>query len=118
MRKTIVNADDFGMSAEVNRAIVEAFENNVISSTTLMANMPGFDEACELARRHRLVIKIGLHLNLTSGFPIIISQFEDAPGFANQWDVSRSVNSVQVVKGREARSRWVEKLLICNGPVV
>ena len=32
------------MSAEVNRAIVEAFENNVISSTTLMANMPGFDE--------------------------------------------------------------------------
>jgi predicted glycoside hydrolase/deacetylase ChbG (UPF0249 family) len=40
MRKIIVNADDFGMSAEVNRAIVEAFENNVISSTTLMANMP------------------------------------------------------------------------------
>jgi hypothetical protein len=30
-RKIIVNVDDFGMSAEVNRAIVEAFENNVIS---------------------------------------------------------------------------------------
>ena len=70
MRKIIVNADDFGMSAEVNRAIVEAFENNVISSTTLMANMPGFDEACELAHRHRLVSKIGLHLNLTSGYPL------------------------------------------------
>jgi hypothetical protein len=32
-----------------------------------MANMPGFDEASELAHRHRLVSKIGLHLNLTSG---------------------------------------------------
>ena len=69
-RRIIINADDFGMSAETNRAIVEAFENNVISSTTLMTNMPGFDEACELAHRHRLLCKIGLHLNLTSGYPL------------------------------------------------
>ena len=69
-RKIIVNADDFGMSAEANRAIVEAFENNVISSTTLMTNMPGFEEACELAHRRRLLGKIGLHLNLTSGYPL------------------------------------------------
>ena len=61
-RKIIVNADDFGMSAETNRAIVGAFENNVISSTTLMTNMRGFDEACELAHRHRLLGMIGLHL--------------------------------------------------------
>jgi len=58
------------MSAETNRAIVEAFENNVISSATLMANMPGFDEACELAHRHRLLDKVGVHLNLTSGYPL------------------------------------------------
>ncbi len=69
-RKIIVNAEDFGMSAGTNRAIVEAFENNVISSATLMTNMPGFDEACELAHRHRLLGKIGLHLNLTSGYPL------------------------------------------------
>ena len=69
-RKIIVNADDFGMSAEANRAIVEALDKNVISSTTLMTNMPGFDEACELAHRHRLQGKIGVHLNLTSGYPL------------------------------------------------
>jgi predicted glycoside hydrolase/deacetylase ChbG (UPF0249 family) len=69
-RKIIVNADDFGMSAETNRAIVDAFEKNLISSATLMTNMPGFDEACELAHRHRLLGKIGLHLNLTSGYPL------------------------------------------------
>ena len=58
------------MSAEANRAIVRAFEVNVISSTTLMTNMPGFEEACELAHRHQLVGKIGLHLNLTAGYPL------------------------------------------------
>ncbi|MBS1801647.1 MAG: ChbG/HpnK family deacetylase [Acidobacteria bacterium] len=69
-RKIIVNADDFGMSAEVNRAIVEAFEKNVISSATLMANMPGFEEACALTHSHRLLGKIGVHLNLTEGYPL------------------------------------------------
>ena len=69
-RKIIVNADDFGRSAEVNRAIVEAFHKNVISSATLMTNMPGFQEACELAHSHRLLGKIGLHLNLTEGYPL------------------------------------------------
>src|SRR5258708_1899979 len=82
MRKIIVHADDFGMSAEVNRAIVEAFENNVISSTTLMTNMPGFDEACELAHRHRLLGKIGLHLNLTSGYPFS-SPIRQSPRFCD-----------------------------------
>jgi predicted glycoside hydrolase/deacetylase ChbG (UPF0249 family) len=69
-RNIIVNADDFGKNAETNRAIVEAFENNVISSATVMTNMLGFDEACELAHRHRLLGKIGLHLNLTAGYPL------------------------------------------------
>ncbi|MCU1253294.1 MAG: hypothetical protein JWQ49_6323 [Edaphobacter sp.] len=69
-RKIIVNADDFGISAEVNQAIVEAFNKNLISSTTLMTNMPGCDEACELAHRHRLQGKVGVHLNLTSGYPL------------------------------------------------
>jgi predicted glycoside hydrolase/deacetylase ChbG (UPF0249 family) len=65
-----VNADDFGMSAEINRAIVEAFHKGVISSATLITNMPGFEKACELAHRHRLLGKIRLHLNLTSGYPL------------------------------------------------
>lgn len=69
-RKIIVNADDFGMSAEGNRAIVEAFGNGMISSTTVMTNMPGFDEACELAHRYRFFGKVGVHLNLTSGYPL------------------------------------------------
>ncbi len=67
----IVNADDFGMSSQVNRAIVTCFEKGLISSTTLMANMPGFEEACELAIQHRLTDRIGIHLNLTEGMPLV-----------------------------------------------
>ena len=43
----IVNADDFGRNSRANQRINECFQNNKISSTTVMANMPGFDEAIE-----------------------------------------------------------------------
>lgn len=69
-RKIIVNADDFGLNAEANRAVVDAFDRGLISSATLMANMPGFEEACEMAHRHKLLGKLGVHLNLTVGQPI------------------------------------------------
>jgi chitin disaccharide deacetylase len=71
-RRIIVNADDFGMDSETNRAILDAFAKKLISSTTIMANMPGFNEACELAHRHQLIGKIGVHLNLTAGSPLSV----------------------------------------------
>jgi hypothetical protein len=97
MRKIIVGADDFRVSAEVNRAIVEAFENNVTSSTTLMANMPGFDEACELAHRHRFGEQNRPASEPDLRISIIISHSTMRPVLRYQWDVSRSANSVQVV---------------------
>ncbi|HQX53055.1 MAG TPA: ChbG/HpnK family deacetylase [Planctomycetaceae bacterium] len=67
----IVNADDFGMSSVINRAIVACFDQRLISSTTIMANMPGFEEACTLAAKHQLTDRIGVHLNLTEGTPLL-----------------------------------------------
>ena len=66
----IVTADDFGMSSSVNRAIVLAFRQGWISRASIMANMPGFEEACHLARQHRLEARIGIHLNLSEGRPL------------------------------------------------
>jgi predicted glycoside hydrolase/deacetylase ChbG (UPF0249 family) len=70
IKKIIINADDFGLKSSVNKAIVESFNNGLINSTTLMANMPGFDEAVELAHKHNIINKIGIHLTLTEGQPI------------------------------------------------
>ncbi|MHB0871529.1 MAG: carbohydrate deacetylase [Chloroflexota bacterium] len=70
MRLLIVNADDFGISEGVNRGIVEAHLHGILTSTTVMANMPAFDHAVELKHRHP-TLAVGVHLNLTAGKPIL-----------------------------------------------
>ena len=66
----IINADDFGMDAEVNRAVIDSFHQGLCSSTTLMANLSGFEDACQSCHDHKLVTRIGLHLNLGEGAPL------------------------------------------------
>ncbi len=66
----IVNADDLGRTETVNQAIFECFEKGVICNASVMVNMPFFDAATEYAREHGFIDKIGLHINLTSGFPL------------------------------------------------
>jgi predicted glycoside hydrolase/deacetylase ChbG (UPF0249 family) len=63
----VINADDFGISAPVNCAIVECFRRGWITSASIMANMPGFDEACALIRERGLVDRVGLHLVANEG---------------------------------------------------
>lgn len=70
MKHVLINGDDFGLNASVNKAIVELLSKGVINSTTLMANMAGFPEAVELAHQHNLVDRIGVHLVLTEGAPL------------------------------------------------
>jgi len=65
----IINADDFGLLPEVNQGIIECFEAGSITSTTLMVNTDGAQDAVHLARQHP-ALGIGLHFNLTQGKPI------------------------------------------------
>lgn len=69
-REIIINADDFGLKTSVNKAIAESFNNGLITSTTLMTNMAGFDEAVELAHKNGLIDKTGIHLALSDGNPL------------------------------------------------
>lgn len=67
----IVNSDDFGISNQVNKAIVWGYESGCISSTTMMASMPGFEDAVTKAHEYPfLKNSIGLHMNLTQGVPL------------------------------------------------
>lgn len=66
----IVNADDFGINHQTNKAIVQSFKKGLCSSTTIMPNMPGFQEACQLAHENKLQNHVGLHLVLRDGFPL------------------------------------------------
>jgi hopanoid biosynthesis associated protein HpnK len=69
MRQLIVNADDFGLTSGVNRAIVEAHRNGIVSSTTLMANGAAFADAVEAARALPR-LSVGCHVVLTDGAPV------------------------------------------------
>ncbi|MBS1787735.1 MAG: ChbG/HpnK family deacetylase [Acidobacteria bacterium] len=69
MKCLIVNADDFGMTAGVNRAVIEAHTRGILTSTTLMANMPAFEDAVRLAIDHP-TLGVGLHFNITQGIPV------------------------------------------------
>ena len=67
----IINADDFGYSLTVNQAIIRSFERKFVNSTSLMANMAGFDDAINMVNRYTVLQgRVGVHLNLTEGYPI------------------------------------------------
>jgi predicted glycoside hydrolase/deacetylase ChbG (UPF0249 family) len=67
--RLILNADDFGLTRGINRAIAELHDNGALTSATLMANGPAFEDAVAIARK-RPTLSIGCHVVLTDGIPI------------------------------------------------
>jgi predicted glycoside hydrolase/deacetylase ChbG (UPF0249 family) len=70
MRRLIINADDFGFTSGVNRAIAEAHTHGVVTSSTLMANGSAFDVAAQLVKTLPR-LSIGCHVVLIDGDPIL-----------------------------------------------
>lgn len=64
--RLIINADDFGVSPGVNRAVQELFSAGRLTSATVMAGMPGSEDAIQRAKA-MLALDIGMHLNLSLG---------------------------------------------------
>jgi hopanoid biosynthesis associated protein HpnK len=69
VRQLIVNADDFGLTAGVNRAIAETHARGVVTSTTLMASGGAFLDAVERTRTLP-EISVGCHVVLVDGVPV------------------------------------------------
>ncbi len=87
----ILHADDFGMSPAVNRGIARAFQDGLLTSTSLLVNAPAAESAClewprilagqretchdSTAIRYEIddscqPFDLGIHLNLTQGKPL------------------------------------------------
>jgi chitin disaccharide deacetylase len=72
VRRLIINADDFGLTSGVNRAIAEAHEHGIVTSATLMANSRAFNQAVEIARSTtNNNFSVGCHVVLLDGEPIL-----------------------------------------------
>ena len=63
MRYLVVNADDFGFSRSVNRGVIEAHEQGIVTSASLMVDRPGAAEAAAYATRCP-ELGLGLHVEL------------------------------------------------------
>ena len=87
MLDIIVNADDAGISPEVNEAIFDLMDGGYLRSTTLLANGPALDGA--LARIPTFPnCSFGVHLNLTQFRPLT-----DTPGLSSLLDDGGQFNS-------------------------
>jgi predicted glycoside hydrolase/deacetylase ChbG (UPF0249 family) len=71
MKKLIVNADDFGLTAEISRGIIEGHLDGIITSTTVMINFPAAAPGIRQAQAEAPDLGLGLHLNLVDGAPVL-----------------------------------------------
>ena len=63
----ILNADDFGLSQSINKAIAEGYNNNILYSASLCANGIAFDSAVNEIMPECTDLCVGVHLNLIEG---------------------------------------------------
>ncbi len=80
MKSLILNADDFGMTRGVNEGIIRAHREGILTSTTLMANGPAFDDAVNRSAANP-ELGVGCHLVLVGGK--CIARREDVTSLAD-----------------------------------
>lgn len=73
-KRLIINADDFGLSRGITDGILLAYDEGLLTSTSLMVNQPATEYAVSrLESAPRL--GCGIHLNLCQGKPVLSSKF-------------------------------------------
>lgn len=70
-KKFILNADDFGMTTEFNRAVLEGHQNGFLKSTSVCANGTAFKSAMEEIIPECPNLGIGVHLNIIEGKALV-----------------------------------------------
>jgi hopanoid biosynthesis associated protein HpnK len=68
-KRLVVNADDFGLSESVNRGILVAHRDGILTSASLLATGRAFASA--VASAHQFPdLSVGVHLNVSEGTPV------------------------------------------------
>jgi hopanoid biosynthesis associated protein HpnK len=70
VKRLIINADDFGLTRGVNRAIAEAHQHGVVTSATMMAGGADLDDALAIAGQLPR-LSIGCHVDLIQLTPVL-----------------------------------------------
>lgn len=69
MKKLIINADDFGYRKDINKGVIYAHKNGLVSSASLFAERDGTEDAVALAKENTS-LGLGIHLDLDRFFEV------------------------------------------------
>ena len=110
MTSLIVNADDYGLTAQVSAGIRHAHLHGIVTSATVLVNAPGAAEAVQTALRECPQLGLGLHLTLTCGTPLLPP--ERIPSLAAQTAGGRFprlanlLAHAETVNPRDVQAEW------------
>lgn len=106
VRTLIVNADDFGQTLGVNEGIIEAHENGIVTSASLMVRWPAAVAAAAYGRSHPK-LSLGLHVDLsewTFQNETWTAVYEVVPAYdatAVQGEIDRQLAAFRDLTGRD-----------------
>jgi len=80
MKQIIINADDFGFSAGINKGIIQSYKKGLTTSTSIVCNTANFEKSARALKKLGDIGK-GIHLNISLGKPVL-----------NQKDIGSLVN--------------------------
>ena len=118
MKNIIINADDFGYSKDNNEAIKLGYEAGIITATSLLANMEGYEHAVFEILPKIKNIDIGIHFNIIEGKSLTNQPMLcDKNGYFNNGYLKLILksNNKQFIKQIETEFRaQIEKILKHN----
>jgi hypothetical protein len=104
-RKVFFIADDFGMNAEVNRAVVEAHLRGVLHGASLMLGQPGTADAVRMAQQNPS-LQVGWHLHLDNSQPVTCAAWPWGNSYRRAgWAIGLSRRARQLMR-EEVRAQW------------
>jgi len=121
MGTLIVNADDYGRTAAISRGIRFGHTHGIVTSTTVMMNLPGARTELEHALRETPGLGLGVHLNLTFGRPV--SPAAEVPTLVDEQGVFHARDHLEsnphALDPRDVEREWaaqIEAFIAVAGP--
>jgi len=68
-KKLIVNADDFGFNSKINKGIIDAHKNGVVTNVSIIVTKEAYDEAVKLIKEN-IRLEAGIHIDIDRFFEI------------------------------------------------
>ena len=95
MKRLIINADDFGLTHGINRAIAELHGAGVLTSATLMAREKATEEAIEIALATSS-LGVGCHVVLVDGKAVLGGNFPPTMGAFLRRVIAARIDSADI----------------------